>query len=244
MDYGKLEGYTFGQLKEMASTMEIPVKRSKLLLVNEIKDALKEYERYKHTKLDKYIRQNQLGEKGKEGTTYLVETSDGKQYAMKTFRKQKSSTNLRKEADLQKKAADEDAAPNVLDIDTVSKYIVMEKMDKHLVDVMKTQGGDIKESQQRQIISLYRKMDKAKVFHGDSNIMNYMIKKGKIYMIDFGMAKEVTGSLTRSLGTNTPNMHIMTLGIVLKLKELGCPPSSYSIFKKHLTDEQIIKFGL
>lgn len=244
MDYGKLEEYTFGELKDMAATMDIPVKRSKLLLVNEIKEALKEYERYKRNKLDKYTRKEQLGAKGKEGTTYLVENADGKEYAMKTFRKQKSSANLRKEADLQKRAADEDAAPNVLDIDTVSKYIVMERMDKHFIDVMKQQGGDIKESQQRQIIKLYKKMDKAGVFHGDSNIMNYMLRKGKIYMIDFGMAKEISSSLVKTLGTSQPNMDIMTLGIVLKLKELGCPASSYSFFRKHLTDDQIIKFGL
>ncbi len=244
MDYKKLEGYTFSELKDMAATMDIPVKRSKLLLVTEIKEALREYERYKHTKLDKYERKEQLGNTGKEGTTYLVRSTDGKEYAMKTFRKQKSSANLRKEADLQKRVADAGAAPNVLDIDTVSKYIVMERMDKHFIDVMKQQRGDIKESQQRQIITLYKKMDKAGVFHGDSNIMNYMLRKGKIYMIDFGMAKEISRSLVKTLGTSTPNMDIMTLGIVLKLKELGCPESSYSVFRKHLNDDQIIKFGL
>lgn len=244
MNYEQLDEYTFGQLKDMAGKMDIPIKRSKLLLVNEIKDALKEYEHYKHTKLDKYERKGQLGNKGKEGITYLVETRKGKEYAMKTFRKQKSSATLRKEAELQKRAATQDAAPNVIDIDTVSKYIVMEKMDKHLVDIMKTQNGNIKESQQKQIIKLYKKMDTAGVFHGDSNLMNYMLRKGQIYMIDFGMAKEINSSLIKTLKTSTPNMDIMTLGIILKLKELGCPESSYSVFKKYLTSDQLEKFKI
>ena len=163
---------------------------------------------------------------------------------MKTFRKNKSSTTLRKEAELQNMAAGEGASPRVIDIDTVSKYIVMEKMDKHLFDIMKKSSGNISHNVQRQIITLFRKLDKAGVFHGDANLMNYMFKGRKLYIIDFGMSKEITTSLVKKLGTVTPNLDIMTLGLVLKLREMGSPSSSYSYLVKFLKEEQKSRFSL
>jgi tRNA A-37 threonylcarbamoyl transferase component Bud32 len=162
---------------------------------------------------------------------------------MKTFRKQKSSVNLVKEAELQKLAADLGASPNVVDFDTVSKYIVMEKMDRHLLDIIKDQEGNLTNQQQKQIIAIYKKLDKARVFHGDANLLNYMYKGTKLYIIDFGMAREITTSLVKKLGTETPNIQIMTLGLALKLRDLGCPRSSYDHIIKYLSDEQRIQFG-
>ena len=118
MDYSQLEKYTYQELKSIAESMDLHIWRNKAGLITEITNAFKEYETYKKEKIDKYKRGEQLGEKGKEGITFLVTTKDGTEYAMKTFRKQKSSTNLRKEAELQKMAADVGASPNVIDIDT------------------------------------------------------------------------------------------------------------------------------
>jgi tRNA A-37 threonylcarbamoyl transferase component Bud32 len=156
---------------------------------------------------------------------------------MKTFKKTKSSERLRQEAELQQMASEFGIAPKVIDIDTVSKYIVMEKMDKHLVDVMKEQNGDLTEEQQQQIIHIFKKLDEAKVFHGDSNILNYMYKKNKLYMIDFGMSKKIDDKLIKKLKTNTPNMSLMNLGFILKLKELDCPPSSYTYLMTFVSDK-------
>lgn len=244
MDYEHLNNFSYTELKSMAQDMGLKIRRSKISLVEDIEDAFKEYELYKRKKIDKYIRGNQLGEKGKEGTTYLVTTEKGVEYAMKTFRKQKSSDTLRKEAAFQKLAADVGASPNVIDRDTVSKYIVMEKMDRHLTDVMKSQSGDLTTYQQKQIISIYKKLDEVKVFHGDANLLNYMYKGRKLYIIDFGMARAVTTTLINKLGTTTPNINIMTLGLVLKLRDMKCPPSSYSYLVKFLTEEQRGQFGL
>ena len=141
-------------------------------------------------------------------------------------------------------AADHDIAPNVVDFDTVSKYIVMEKMDRHLVDVMKRRDGVLSQTLQKRIISIYRKLDEAGVFHGDANLMNYMFKGSQLYIIDFGMAREITTSLVNKLGTRKPNLQIMTLGLVLKLRELKAPSSSYSHLVKYLTDEQCFQFGI
>ena len=86
---------------------------------------------------------------------------------MKTFKKNKSSSKLKKEAKLQEMASEYSIAPKVIEIDTVSKYIVMEKLDIHLLDVIKKQKRDITKSQQKQIINIFKCLDKAKVFHGD-----------------------------------------------------------------------------
>lgn len=243
MDYEQLGYYSYTELKKMAMDMGLAIRRSKDNLIVDITKAFKEYETYKKNKIDKYIRIKQLGEKGKEGTTYLVKTVNGIEYAMKTFRKQKSSATMCKEADLQKMAADLGVSPNVFDIDTVSKYIVMEKMDVHLLDKMEKQGKTLTSEQQRQIINIYKKLDKAGVFHGDVNLLNYMYKGNKLYIIDFGMAREITTGLVKKLGTTTPNIHIMTLGFALKLRDMNYPSSSYEYIIKYLTEEQRLQFG-
>lgn len=235
--------YSYGELKDMANEMGIKIRRSKVELMKDISRGFKEYENYKKEKIDRYKRIMQLGEKGKEGTTYLVETK-GKHYAMKTFRKQKSSAMLRKEAELQSMAAEVGASPKVIDIDTVSKYIVMEKLDQHLYEILKKNGGNMSRAIQKQIITIYKKLDHAGVFHGDANLLNYMFKGRQLYIIDFGMAKEITNRLVYKLGTRTPNLNIMTLGLVLKLKEVGASPSSYNYLVKHLSEEQRSQFGL
>ena len=184
----------------MAQEMDLPVRRSKIKLIEGINESFKEYESYKKDKLDRYERMSQLGERGKEGTTYLVQDIDGHQHAMKTFRRQKSSTMLRKEAELQRLAAEAGASPRVIDTDTVSKYIVMEKLDRHLYENLKNKGC-LSLCHQKQLVAIYKKLDKAGVFHGDANLMNYMFKGRQLYIIDFGMAKEITKSLIHKLGT-------------------------------------------
>ena len=88
----------------------------------------------------------------------------------------------------------------------------------------------------------FEKLDKVGVFHGDSNILNYMIKGDKIYIIDFGFSKEINERLCKKLGTCKPNIDIMTLGFVLKLIELKCPATSWRYLKKYISEENIKKF--
>lgn len=244
MDYTLLEQSTYNELKKMARDMDLPSRKSKAEYILDIQHAFGEYEKYKSKKVDKYTRIRQLGNKGKEGTTYLVRDDKDREFAMKTFRKTKSSNTLKNEYYLQKQAAKAGIAPRVVEYDSVSKYIVMEKMEFHLVDLMKKQKGSLLRSQQLQIIDIFKKLDEVKVFHADSNILNYMTKGKKIYLIDFGFAKEITPRLCNKLGTKYPNTRIMTLGLVLKLKELKCPPSSWKYLKRELSDEEIEKFDI
>lgn len=244
MDYSLLQKSPYNVLQKMAKEMGLKTKRSKAEYISDIKQAFGEYEQYKLEKIDKYTRIRQLGNKGKEGTTYLVHDIKGHEFAMKTFRKTKSSRKLKTEYTLQKQAAKTGIAPRVVEYDSVSKYIVMEKMEYHLLDVMKRNNGKLSRTQQYQIIDIFKKLDQARVFHADSNILNYMLKNNKIYIIDFGFSKEITPKLCKKLGTETPNMTIMTLGFILKLKELNCPSSSWKYIKKHISSSNIEKFQI
>ena len=244
MDYTLLEQSSFENLKKMAREMGLQNRRSKTEYIRDIQEAFREYEKYKTNKIDKYTRIKQLGNKGKEGTTYLVTDTKNHEFAMKTFRKAKSSKTLKVEYELQKKVASVGVAPRVVEYDSVSKYIVMEKMDCHLLDIMKKQKGNLKRCQQYEILEIFKKLDSVGVFHGDSNILNYMIKGNKIYMIDFGFSKEISDKLVKKLGTSTPNIRMMTLGLVLKLREMNCPSSSWKYLKKVLSDKEIQQFQI
>lgn len=244
MDYSILEKSSYSDLKKMSKEMDLPSRKSRYEYILDIQKAFNEYETYKEKKVDKYTRIRQLGNKGKEGTTYLVTDKKNREFAMKTFRKTKSSIRLKNEYTLQKQASKAGVAPRVVEYDSVSKYIVMEKMDMHLADLMKKQKGNLLRGQQIQILDIFEKLDKAHVFHADSNILNYMLKGKKIYLIDFGFSKEITPRLCKKLGTSTPNMRIMTLGLVLKLKELKCPPSSWKYLKRNISNEEIKRFDI
>lgn len=242
----ELNLFNFSKIKNIAYELDINIKnKTKEELIIEILKCFKIYEDYKKKYVDKYIKIKQLGEKGKEGLTYLVRTvKDGKEYAMKTFNKNKSSSSLVNEAKLQKLASKVGVAPEVYIVDTYSKYILMEKMDTHLVDYMKLNNGNLTKKQQLDIIEIYKKLDNIGVLQGDSNLINYMYKKDKLYLIDYGMAKKITPSFCKEVGTNTPNLTLMTLGMIIKLKELKCPDSSYKYLLKVIPDETKLKFKL
>jgi tRNA A-37 threonylcarbamoyl transferase component Bud32 len=244
MNISQLNVLTYNELKDIATGMDIKISKKKEELIIDMLKCFKEYEKYKKEKVDKYQKIKQLGEKGKEGITFLVKTIDGNEYAMKTFKKTKSSNRLRKEAYLQEKASEFNITPKIIEIDTISKYIVMEKLDEHLIDKMKKQDGNLTENQQKQIIKIFKFLDKAKVFHADSNILNYMFKGKKLYIIDFGMSQLIDEKLIKKLGIDTPNLTLMNLGFILKLKELKCPPSSYSHLITFISDKDKGKYGL
>jgi predicted Ser/Thr protein kinase len=239
----KLERYSLPQLKDLASKMDLPMRRSRVEMIKDISDGFREYEEYKKDKLDRYTRYEQLGEKGKEGVTYLVRDKNGNEYAMKTFRKEKSSLTLKREYSLQKKASMVGVAPKVYNYDTVSKYIVMERMDRHLLDDIRKKGYLTKKQQER-ILEIFSKLDQVGVFHGDANILNYMVKDKEIYMIDFGFSKEITRVFINKLETDKPNFHLMTIGFILKLKEIGMSDISYKYMLKCLPVEYLRKYKL
>lgn len=249
MDYNVLRTYSFSDLKTLANEMDIDETqyKDKQTVIKKIIECFQEYETYKKNKKEKFTKVNQIGNKGKEGVTYLViENESKKEYAMKTFSKRKSSKRIEIEGELQHIASQANIAPKVIDVDFLEQnYIVMEKMDEHLYDrLINKQNGILTKKQQNDIIEIFRKLDEVGVFHGDSNILNYMYRGKKLYIIDFGMAKKIDASLIKKLGMSNPNYYFMTLGFIIKLKELRFPPESYKYLLQHVSDSDKEKFGL
>ena len=172
------------------------------------------------TQIGKYKIIKQLGVEGKEGTCYLVENRKGEQYAMKCFAKSKSPTTLQKEALAQKEVAKYDLAPKIKEVNEDEKFIVMDYLDKNLFDIVKKNDGNIPDIYQKKIGNLITKLDETGVFHGDPNPANFMLKGQKMYIIDFGFAKDIDDRLIKKYDTETPNKKFMPIGLILKLKEI------------------------
>lgn len=196
------------------------------------------------SKSPKYKIGNQIGTTGKDAKTFSVVDKNNNEYAMKVFKPSKPSKEILKEVSLQKKCARLGISPRIIDYDSDKKYIVMEKMDVHLAQIIFDKHGMLSESQQMQLIHIFKMLDTAGVFHGDANPMNYMLKNKKMYIIDFGYSKPITTKLIGELKTKTPNMSVMLLGFIIKLKEMNCDPKSYNKLKTFLPQSQLDKFGI
>ena len=242
MDFGKIKKLENNVIDTMASELEIPSNYSRKKKEGEIVRKLSSYQDYMNKHRAKFKRQFQIGNEGKEGVTYLVKDKNGDPLAMKVFRKTKSPVTLRREADLQQTAAVQGAAPNVIEVDTVMKTITMERMGRHLLDVILS-NHCLNESQQRGLVRLFNRLDDAGVFHGDSNLLNYMIRGKKIYLIDYGMSKMIDGNFIKKVKTSRPNMTLMALGFILKLKELGLGQENYRIIADAIPRNESITLG-
>jgi len=175
--------------------------------------------------------------KGKDGKTFLVVDKFGYEYAMKQFRKNKSIDSLLLEVQFQRRCSENFLSPKIIDVDIKNKFIVMEKMDYHLLDEINSSGGLLSEKRQKELVTLLKEMDRINVFQGDANLLNYMVKNDRLYVIDFGMAKENDIKLQKTTGTKTPNLKLMLLAFVIKLKESNAKEESFSFLKKFLSEE-------
>lgn len=198
----------------------------------------------KKKRAPKYKTLEQLGKKGKEARTFLVQDKFGCTYAMKTYRSNKSSDKLLEEVEFQMECSAHGISPKIIDFSAEDKYIVMEKMDGHLFDEDAVAIEPLTENQQRDILRIFRTLDKVNVFHGDANILNYMLCKGRVYIIDFGYAERITDKLKKRLGTKTPNMEVMLVGFILKLRGCGYCAKSYNILRMSLSPEKRAQYGI
>lgn len=243
MDYNQLKKLPFTELRSMASDMCLRKHKSSQGYMDDIIEAFKKYEKYKKNKIDRYTQIEQLGEKGKEGTVYLVRDKRKKcDCAMKCFRKNKSSTALKKELQFQREASKHGICPDVYDYDTVSKYIVMEKMDTTLFSLLKRRKGVMATTYQKQMVNIFRKLDEIGIFHGDASPLNFMISGRKLYIIDFGFAKCIDTTLIKKFKTKSPNMKFMIVGFILKMREI-VPEARYEYLEEFLNkgEKSILK---
>ena len=246
LDYNRLDKSTVSQLRSTAKDMKIPryTTMNKEILLKEIKIRFKNYEKYKcNENISKYKRMGQLGCKGKEGNVYLVKRNkSNREYAMKKFNSKKSGARIAQEAKLQKMGSKMGVSPNIIEYDPDAKFIVMEKLEQNLLNILKSQNK-LKIEQQKRIITIFQSLDTAGVFHGDPNVLNFLTdKNGKLYIIDYGMAKEIDNTFVEKHKTNNPNMKFMVLGLLVKLKDL-CPTVQYKYLMKFVSNSDKEKFG-
>jgi len=236
-----LEDLSISDLRRLASKLNVDTSLSRKEMTLKLSKKLEKISNDNEKSLKKYKIKTQLGEKGKEGRTFLVFDKYDCEYAMKRFRSNKSSDKMMEEISLQRRCSDVGISPKIIDFDTTNKYIVMEKMDYHLLDEL---SGVLSESRQNELLNIFKKLDKVAVFHGDANILNYMIKNNILYIIDFGMSKNIDDQLIKKVGSPKPNYELMLLGFILKLKDMKCNPKSYSVLKTHLSETTRQKYGI
>lgn len=228
MNYQDISNWKTKYLKDEMNYYNLKARRSRDDMIKDILEA----------KNASYVRGDQLGDPGKDAVTYEV----NRKYALKQYKPRKSSVNIIKEAELQERLAEFKVCPKVIDVDVERKYILMDKLDKHLFDVHSEKSMSL--DHQKQLVKLYDRMDSVGIFHGDANPLNYMTKGKKLYVIDFGMSKEITPKLIKTLNTATPNRHIMTVGMILKMKSMDFPPKSYEYLLTVIRPEDRKSTGL
>lgn len=249
MDKTKLQSLKLNELGVIAKSMDIDIKLCKKdIIIEKILLNFSNYLNYQKNIERKYNKKEILGKPGKEGIVYRV-VYRNKDYAMKTFKSVKSTVCLEKEAELLTIASKSGISPKVKEINTVFKFIVMDKIDTNLFDHLKSTKGEISNHLQTEIIRICMTLDKIKIFHGDPNPLNFMIdEKDKLFIIDYGFGKKIDDKLVKTHGTKNINMKFMILGLILKLrgifKQEIYGKISYHIFNKYLTQDEKIKFDI
>lgn len=172
----------------------------------------------------------QLGVKGRDGKVFLVKTKSGRTYAKKQFRGNRSTNAINLEVMLQKEAASVGIAPKIKEYSLKDKYIVMEALDKDMYSKMQKRGGKLSQKNQREILRMFKLLDKIGIFHKDPNPLNFMFDEvGQLFIIDFGFSSRIDMKKDGA----TPNKDQMTLGLLLKFKALF-PCVEYPILVKSL----------
>lgn len=170
---------------------------------------------------------DQLGEDGKDGKTYLVKLSkkytgeyDGQSFrlkkghriAVKTFKTKKSVNKIRKEAEYQHICAQVDISPAIYGVHYEEKYIAMDALATLPAKDYKNQS--LPDNIQYMICALMGRLDDVRVLHGDMNALNVMLStSGRPYMIDFGFAKKITSTVYKKHGAR-PNFTVSLWGLV------------------------------
>jgi tRNA A-37 threonylcarbamoyl transferase component Bud32 len=176
-----------------------------------------------------------INKKGKDGKLLRV-CRGRKQMIMKLFRKNKNPDMIEKEFLFLEKGADLGISPKTYGYNTgVHNYIVMEELEYTLLDHIKKHGC-IKEKYQKQMIRILETLDKHSIFHGDISLLNFMFDKtGKLFIIDYGMAKDMNETFIKKYSKDA-NIKYGITALILKLREIDpnfkCDILTQKVFSK------------
>lgn len=209
-------------------------------LVKLIQTRFKEIDSRQITKVKK------LGVEGKDGTVWLIKykptiSSKPKEYALKQFKSRKSSGEIQREAELQIISSKVGISPRVIEVDILSKYIIMEYIEgDSLFDTLKKSNGAMSIHDQINFVKVIDKLDEIGVYHGDPSPLNFMYDKNKnLKIIDFGFGKKMDNT------DPNKNRKSMLLGFILKMKQIGVNvDKNYSYIKKHIDSEDLKQCGI
>ena len=244
--FEELTALNMNELKELCISISIPFPRkqssrsSTQFKASIIRTILSKY--YQLCKYINYTYVKQLGVEGKDGRAFLAQSLlNGETYAVKILKQSKSASQIEQEATLQKQASlyNPQISPRVIEYSGRGKYIVMETMDTTLFSKFKSQHGSLSTKQQKQCIELFRHLDTCGIFHADPNPLNFMFKKSRLYMIDYGFAQVIDSKCILKYG-KTPNMKYMVTGLYIKLKNI-CKETDLSYFEEFIPEKSVVK---
>lgn len=119
---------------------------------------------------------------------------------------------------------------------------MMDRMTKSITSVLS--NGELSETRQRQILNLLSKLDDIKIFHGDTNLENYMFTGKKLKVIDFGFSKVIDRNLIKKLKTSKPNFDLILVSLILKMRQNGIPNICYTLLLQNVPSITRKKYGL
>lgn len=190
MYYNNLKTLNINDLKKHANLLELDCKQlKKEQIIKKISNELKGYDDYVKQQSGKYTTISKIDQiDGKNSICYNVKKKYGRTiYVKKTFKKNKSVKKIIKEAKIQDIAFKLGVAPKIIEYDIIDNYIIMDKLDKHLISInILNKNLKLTKQQQHRIVDIFKLLSTEKIIHGDTHVFNFMLKNNQIYLIDYG----------------------------------------------------------
>lgn len=168
--------------------------------------------------------------KGRDGKIFEL----SRHRVMKQYRFNKNAQSILREYNLHSKAAQHGLAPRLYGMrpDEEGRVcVVMERLDHTLMDEIR-KDNELTVEWQREMIRILSSLDQLGIFHGDVSPLNFMVKNGKLFVIDFGMSREIDLRCNKDFGQH-PNLSVGLTTFVVKLREF-VPNFSPRLFQKYL----------
>lgn len=126
---------------------------------------------------------------GGQGATAVVRGPEGVAVT-KQFKPKKSVARIQKEIAFGRRAAAAGFGPRILLVDIAHRMFIMEAMDETLCGRWVRQGKRLTWEQMEELADLVRRCREAGIYHNDHKCLNIMLKDGRMFLIDYGFAKE------------------------------------------------------